>query len=108
MRELMRIVRNKKQVEHEAFYHGSQGCEPTEALAEIGSKFNQQMEAVSQKATPRIKQLEATIDDANSRLLTARERLRSIAMRHDSRLPEIVVPMFMLVIGLFAMLAEAE
>jgi hypothetical protein len=108
MRQLMRIARNQKQIEHEAFYHGSQGCEPTEALAEIGSKFNRKMEVVSQKATPRIKQLEATIDDAHSRLPTARERLGSIIERHNGRLPEIVVPMFMVVIGLFAMVAETE
>ena len=92
MRELMRIARNQKQIEHEAFYHGSQDCEPHEALAEIESKFNQQMEVVSHKATPRIKQLEATIEDAHRRLPAARERLNSITARHGGRLPEIVVP----------------
>jgi hypothetical protein len=107
MRELMRIARNQKQLEHEAFYHGSQRCEPTEALAEIASKFNQQMEIVSQHATPRIKVLEATLDDAHSRLPAARERLSSIVARHRGRLPEIVMPTFMVVIGLFAMLAES-
>jgi len=107
MRELMRIARNQKQIEHEGFYHGSQGCEPHEALAEIESKFNQQMEMVSHKATPKIKQLEATIEDANKRLPAATERLDSITARHHGRLPEILLPTFMLFVGLFAMFAES-
>jgi hypothetical protein len=107
MRELMRIARNQKQIEHEGFYHGSQRCEPQEALAEIESKFNQQMEMVCHKAIPRIKQLEATIEHANRQLPTAMERLNSITARHSGRLPEIVLPIFMLLIGPFAMLAES-
>jgi len=107
MKALMRIARNQKDIEHEAFYNGSQGCPPQDALAEIGSKFNQQMEVVSQKATPRIKILEATIDDAHSRLPAARERLDSIIARHRGHLPEIVMPTVMVVIGIFAMLSES-
>jgi hypothetical protein len=107
MTNLMRIARNQKQLEHEAFYHGSQNCEPHEALAEIESKFNQKMELVAHKATPQIKQLEATIEDANRRLPLATERLQSITARHKGRLPEIAVPVFMVGMGLFAMLAES-
>lgn len=107
MRELMRIARNQKQLEHEAFYHGSQNCEPHEALSEIESKFAQQMELVSLKATPLIKELEATIEDAHRRLPTAVERLISITVRHGGHLPEIVVPSFMVLVGLFAVLAES-
>jgi len=107
MRELMRIARNQKDIEHEAFYHGSQGCPPEEAVAEIDSKFNQQMELVAQKSTPRIMQLEATIEDARRRLPAAKERLSSIIARYKGRLPEIVVPVFMVSMGLFAMLAES-
>jgi hypothetical protein len=107
MKALIRIARNQKDIEHEAFYHGSQGCTPQEALAEIGSKFNQQMEVVSQKATPRIKELEATLADAHGRLPAAQERLGSIVARHRGRLPEIVLPTFMVAIGIFALLAES-
>ena len=107
MRELIRVARNQKQIEHEGFYDGSQRCEPQEALAEIESKFSQQMEMVSHKATPRIKQLEATLEDANRRLPAAIERLNNITARHRGRLPEIVVPIFMLIVGPFAMIAES-
>ena len=107
MKALMRIARNQKDIEHEAFYHGSQRCEPHEALAEIENKFNQKKELVARKATPRIKQLEAVIVDARTRLPAATERLQSITARHRGRLPEIAVPTFMVVIGLFAMLAES-
>lgn len=107
MRELMRIARNQKQIEHEAFYHGSQGCEPEEALAEIENKFNQQRELVSHKATPVIKQWEAVIEDTHRRLPTAEERFKSITARHGGHLPEIVVPAFMVAMGLFAMLTES-
>ena len=82
MTNLMRIARNQKQLEHEAFYHGSQRCEPQAALAEIENKFNQQKELVAHKATPRIKQLEAVIVDARTRLPAATERLQSITARH--------------------------
>ena len=64
MRELMRIVRNQNQIEHEGFYHGSQGCEPSKALAEIHSHIEQKMEETSQKSIPRIKKLEAEIEDS--------------------------------------------
>jgi len=107
MRELMRIAPKQKQIEHEGFYHGSQNCDPRESLAEIESKFNQKMEIVSHKATPRIKQLEANIEDSRQRLPTALERLSSITERHNGRLPEIAVPAFMVVMGIFAMLAES-
>ena len=107
MRQLMRIARNQKQIEHEGFYGGTQGCEPQHALAEIDSKFNQQMEVVAHKATPRIKQLEASIEHAGRTLPAARERLQNITDRHKGRLPEIAVPVFMVAIGLFAMLAES-
>jgi hypothetical protein len=103
----MRIARNQTALEHQAFYHGSQHCEPEEALAEIDSKFNQQKELVSLKATPRIKQLEAVIEDADRRLPAANERLQSIKTRHGGNLPEIVIPVFMVTIGLFAMVAES-
>lgn len=107
MRQLMRVARNQKQIEHEAFYHGSQGCEPQEALAEIENKFNQQRELVAHRATPVIKQLEATIEDTNRRLPAAQERFESITARHNGHLPEIVVPVFMVAMGLFAMLSES-
>ncbi len=107
MKAPMHIARNQKDIEHEAFYHGSQGCPPQEALAEIESKFKQQMELLEHKATPRIKQLEATIEDARRRLPAAAERLQSITTRHNGRLPEIVVPTFMVLMGLFAMFAES-
>ena len=45
---------------------------------------------------------------AVTRLPAARERLTSIVARHDGRLPEMVLPTFMVIIGVFAMLAEAE
>jgi hypothetical protein len=107
MRELIRIARNQKQIEHEGFYHGSQGCEPTKALAEIENHFNQQMEVVSHKATPRIKHLEAVIDDSERHLPAAKERLNSIMARLQGRLPEVAVPAFMVLIGIFAMIAES-
>jgi hypothetical protein len=49
MRELMRIARNQKNTEHQAFYHGSQHCDPRESLAEIDSNFNQKMELVARR-----------------------------------------------------------
>jgi len=107
MRELMRIVRNQRQIEHEGFYHGSQGCEPSKALAEIHNHIEQKMEEASRKATPRIKKLEAEIEDSRRRLPAAKDRLESIQARFGGRLPEIAIPAFLVIVGLFAMLAEA-
>jgi hypothetical protein len=107
MRELMRVARNPKQLEHEAFYHGSQGCEPHDALAEIESHFNQKVQQAAHKATPAIKGLEAKLEDAKRTLPDAKTRFDSIVARHEGRLPEIFVPAFMVIIGFFAMLAES-
>ena len=107
MKELMRIARNQKQLEHEAFYHGSQRCAPDEALAEIESRFNQKMQQVAHKATPAIKKLEADLEDATVRLPGAKARLAEIVDRHNGRMPEAFVPIFMVITGLFAMLAES-
>jgi hypothetical protein len=107
MRELIRIARNQKQIEHEAFYHGSQGCEPSKALAEIESHHNQKIEIISAKATPRIKELEATIEDSSRRLPAAKERLEEIKNRLEGRMPEVALPAFMVLIALFGMYAES-
>lgn len=107
MRVLMRFVQPKKQIEHEAFYGGSQGCRSEAGLAEIESHFNQKIETVSQEATPRIKKLEAVIEDTQSRLPAARQRLDSIMLRLGGHLPESAVPCVMVLIAIFAMLAES-
>jgi hypothetical protein len=107
MLDLIRNAQRQKQIDHEAFYHGSQGCEPTKALAEIESRFNQQMEDASHKATPRIKELEGIIEEAARRLPAAKARLESIVVRLGGRLPEVAIPSFMLFVSLFAMVSEA-
>ncbi len=99
---------SQRSIEHEGFFQGSQGCAPDEAIAEIDHNFNQKKEAVAHKVTPRLKELEAIAIDARQRRSAAQERLESIKQRHAGHLPEILVPVFMVGMGMFCMAAEAN
>lgn len=102
-----RIFRNQRQIEHEGFFQGAQGADSSDALSAIATFFAQQQEAAALKSLPRIKRIEATIEQARQGLTAARSRLSRIEERLGDHMPEVAIPLMILLVGLFAMISEA-
>src|ERR1051326_1942780 len=95
-----------RNIEAEGFQAGTQGVKPEAQLQEIDSGFGRLKERVKQKATDRIKHLEAAIQTLRDRLQDAEERWSDFQIQTDGMPPAIVLPLCAVCVALLVVTGE--
>ena len=98
--------RNIRNVEHEGFYHSSQGAPAENSLSEIDGHFNEQQAELRSRSAGPIKEHEAKLEQFRKLLPAAEARQQAVVGRLGNEAPEFFIPILMLVVGIFTMLAE--
>jgi hypothetical protein len=101
----MRIKRIRH-VEPEGFYHGTQGVPQEPMLGQIQAQFELMRARLCEKFARIVKRLEARREVLRERQERARSRLQELIDETGGRPPEILVPLFWLILGLCAVAGE--
>jgi hypothetical protein len=105
------IVRDQKStarsLEHEGFYQGAHGTNSRHVLDEIQALFARRRAESEKASVERTKPIEAHIEHLTHIAPQVERRWRDMQERHDGREPTIAGPIFYVIAGAGAMLAEA-
>ena len=105
------IVKDQKvtvrSLEHEGFYQGAHGTSTKHVLDEIRALFARRRAETEKASVERTKPIEAHIEHLTQIAPQVERRWREMQERHEGREPSIAGPIFYVIAGAGAMLAEA-
>lgn len=95
-----------RRIDHEAFALGTQGVSVENALNEIEATIGEEMALMERESIDKTKKLEAVTEYLGLRLPDAQRSWADVQERIGEQCPAIVLPAFLVLVGLFAVLAE--
>jgi hypothetical protein len=102
----MNTPKRIRHVEPEGFYAGTQGTSREPMLEQIAAQFEAARAEVREKFACILKRLEARLEVLRERKQRAETRLAQLVTETGGRRPEILAPLFWLVLGLCAVVGE--
>lgn len=106
MRVLRKLFTRVRHIEAEGFYHGTQGNSPEPMVVQIEAKFEAKKAKLREKFARVLKRLDELTAVHTERKRGAETRLAEVRAETSDRRPEILAPLFWLLLGLCAVVGE--